>query len=102
MRKNSLLLLAIFIASSTSLAQENRRTKQGHTNQNKFKQLKDELATPNSQRTASGAPGVNYTQQKVDYMMDIILDDENQTITGKETIVYHNNSKDKLAYLWVQ
>ena len=102
MRKNSLLLLAIFIASSTSLAQENRRTKQGHTNQNKFKQLKDELATPNSQRTASGAPGVNYTQQKVDYMMNIILDDENQTITGKETIVYHNNSKDKLAYLWVQ
>ena len=102
MRKNSLLLLAIFIASSTSLAQENRRTKQGHTNQNKFKQLKDELATPNSQRTASGAPGVNYTQQKVDYMMDIILDDENQTITGKETIVYHNNSKDELAYLWVQ
>jgi hypothetical protein len=102
MKKTSLLLLAIFIASSTSLAQENRRTKQGHTNQNKFKQLKDQLATPNSQRTASGAPGVNYTQQKVDYMMEIILDDENQTITGKETIVYHNNSKDELAYLWVQ
>ena len=90
------------MAGATALAQENRRTKQGHTNQNKFKQLKDELATPNSQRTASGAPGVNYTQQKVDYMMDIILDDENQTITGKETIVYHNNSKDELAYLWVQ
>ena len=102
MKKTSLLLLTIFIASSTSLAQENRITKQGHTNQNKFKQLKDQLATPNSERTASGAPGVNYTQQKVDYMMDIILDDENQTITGKETIVYHNNSKDELAYLWVQ
>ena len=102
MKKIPLLLLTIFIASATVLAQKNRRTKQGHTNQNKFKQLKDQLATPNSQRTASGAPGVNYTQQKVDYIMDIILDDENQTITGKETIVYHNNSKDELAYLWVQ
>jgi hypothetical protein len=34
--------------------------------------------------------------------MDIVLDDENKRIYGKETIVYHNNSKDELAYLWVQ
>jgi hypothetical protein len=101
MKKFTLLLLSIFFIGLSSIAQE-QITKQGHTNQNKFKQLKDELATPNSQHTASGAPGVNYTQQKVDYVMDIVLDDENQKITGKETIIYHNNSKDKLSYLWVQ
>ena len=101
MKKITLHLLTVFFIGASVFAQE-KITKQGHTNHNKFKQLKDELATPNSQRTASGAPGVNYTQQKVDYIMDIVLDDEHQKITGNETILYHNNSKDDLAYLWVQ
>ena len=76
--------------------------KPGHTNENKFKQLKDELATPNAYHTASGKPGPLYTQQKVDYTMDIILDDENQRLYGNEAIVYHNNSQDTLEYLWIQ
>ena len=101
MKKITLLLLSVFFVGTATFSQE-KITKQGHTNQNKFKQLKDELATPNSQRTASGAPGVNYTQQKVDYVMDIVLDDENEKIIGNETITYHNNSKDELEYLWVQ
>ena len=49
------------------------KTSLGHINNNKFKQLKDELATPNSFRTASGAPGRDYYQQKVDYVMKVIL-----------------------------
>jgi hypothetical protein len=104
MKNSRLFLLSIFFVGTSVFAQEKKIKQglQGHTNQNKFKQLKDELATPNSQRTASGAPGINYTQQKVDYVMDIVLDDENKRISGKETIVYHNNSKDELAYLWVQ
>ena len=101
MKKITLLLLSIFFIGTATFSQE-KITKQGHTNQNKFKQLKDELATPNSQRTASGAPGINYTQQKVDYVMNIVLDDKNEKIIGNETITYHNNSKDELAYLWVQ
>ena len=102
MKKFSLLLFSLFLMITTGFSQENNITKQGHTNQNKFRQLKQDLPTPNSQRTASGAPGVNYTQQKVDYRMDIVLDDEKQRISGSETIIYHNNSKDELAYLWVQ
>ncbi|MDG1040376.1 MAG: M1 family metallopeptidase [Polaribacter sp.] len=98
MKKISLLVLSLVFVGS-SFAQQ-RKTQQGHTNQNKFKQL--DLATPNSQRTASGAPGVRYTQQKVDYVMDIVLDDENQKISGNETITYHNNSTDNLPYLWLQ
>ena len=68
----------------------------------KFKQLKEELATPNVYRTASGAPGHEYYQQKADYNMQIVLDDAKQTITGKETITYTNNSPDVLTYLWIQ
>ncbi|WP_339881534.1 M1 family metallopeptidase [Polaribacter vadi] len=98
MKKLAFLLFS-FVFVATSYGQI---TKQGHTNQNKFRQLKQELPTPNLERTASGAPGKEYTQQKVDYTMDIILDDEKTRITGAETITYHNNSKDNLTYLWVQ
>jgi len=101
MKKIGLLVLSLVFVAASSFAQE-KKTQQGHTNQNKFKQLKDVLATPTSQRTASGAPGKKYTQQKVDYVMDIVLDDDKETITGSETITYHNNSEDELAYLWLQ
>tara|TARA_R110002126_G_scaffold291415_2_gene452257 strand:- start:33541 stop:35652 length:2112 start_codon:yes stop_codon:yes gene_type:complete len=98
MKKIGFLFFSIVFVA-TSFAQI---TKQGHTNTNKFKQLKQELPTPNLERTASGAPGSAYTQQKVDYLMDIVLDDAKTKITGSETITYHNNSKDELPYLWVQ
>ncbi|MBD3638778.1 MAG: M1 family metallopeptidase [Crocinitomicaceae bacterium] len=75
---------------------------QPNYNNNKFKQLKEELATPNVYRTASGAPGPNYYQQQADYDMKITLDDENQKITGSETITYTNNSPDQLDYIWLQ
>ena len=76
--------------------------KQGHTNQNKFRQLYNEFSTPNDYRTASGAPGTAYYQQRADYVMDIKIDDETQRLYGEETITYSNNSPDVLAYLWVQ
>ena len=34
--------------------------------------------------------------------MNITLNDQQQKITGSETIKYHNNSPDKLEYLWIQ
>jgi hypothetical protein len=69
----------------------------------KFKQLSDdELPTPNEQRTASGAPGNRYWQNRADYVIDVELDDANQRITGKETVTYKNNSPDTLTYIWLQ
>lgn len=93
MRK--LIALAVIIGAGPLFAQENY-------NYNKFKQLKEELATPTVYRTASGAPGHKYYQQKASYNIDLTLDDEKQKITGKETITYKNNSPDKLEYLWIQ
>jgi len=69
---------------------------------NKFKQLKEEFAAPNVYRTASGAPGHQYYQQKASYVIDVVLDDEKQKLTGKEVITYKNNSPDPLSYLWIQ
>ena len=68
----------------------------------KFEQLGTMLPTPNSYRTASGAPGVDYWQQKADYKIDVTINDENQTLYGEEEITYFNNSPDVLRYLWVQ
>ncbi len=73
-----------------------------NTNKSKFKQLGQELPTPNSYRAASGAPGHEYWQQKADYVIQLELDDEKQRIYGEESITYFNNSPDELRYLWLQ
>ena len=70
--------------------------------EDKFKQLGPELATPNDQRTASGAPGNAYWQQRADYNMKIRIDDETQRLYGEEVITYFNNSPDILYYIWMQ
>ena len=101
MKKIFITSILVLVITATTFAQETERQK-GHYNTSKFKQLNEELPTPNSQHTASGAPGYEYTQQKVDYKIDLILDDDNQRIYGEETITYHNNSKDNLEYLWIQ
>jgi len=70
--------------------------------QNKFAQLGTDLPTPNIYRTASGAPGHAYYQQKANYVIDVRIDDKTQRIDGKETITYTNHSPDALSYLWIQ
>ncbi|HET9054610.1 MAG TPA: M1 family peptidase, partial [Cyclobacteriaceae bacterium] len=70
--------------------------------QGKFEQLEQALPTPNEYRTGSGAPGPRYWQQKADYVISVELHDDTQSVTGKETITYHNNSPDNLRYLWLQ
>ena len=95
---NSLLTLVFVFGLTAGWAQ----TTLENTNQNRFRQLYQELPTPNVYRTASGAPGHEYYQQKADYKMDIVLDDVNQRIYGEEEITYHNESPDALEYLWVQ
>ena len=85
----------MLLFSFFALAQEN-------TNTSKFKQLSEILPTPNVYRTASGAPGHEYYQQKADYVINVQLDEKNHVITGDETITYTNNSPDVLNYLWIQ
>ena len=93
-------VIIIFLATFfTSFAQE---TPQGHTNQNKFRQLYNELATPNVYRTASGAPGPAYYQQQADYVMELQLNDKTQQLFGDQVVTYTNNSPEALTYLWVQ
>lgn len=91
----------IVLCAASLIAQPVLSQKQGPWN-GKFEQLETDLPTPNEYRSASGAPGVKYWQQKADYVIAAELNDETQTITGTETITYYNNSPDVLRFLWLQ
>src|SRR5688572_8874657 len=90
------LLMAACLLTLTAVGQQNVKW------QGKFEQLEQLLPTPNEYRSGSGAPGPRYWQQKADYVITGELNDANQSITGSETITYHNNSPDVLRYLWLQ
>jgi len=93
MRIIAFMFLFVSIAYVGSAQQKN-------LNNNPFKQLNQELPDANRYRAASGAPGPDYWQQKVDYKIKMRLDDEKQQLFGDETITYTNNSPDQLTYLW--
>lgn len=74
----------------------------GQNWQGKFEQLDNLLPSPNSYRTASGRPGHNYWQQKVDYLIEVSLDENKLVLSGHEKVTFHNNSPHRLTYLWFQ
>lgn len=41
-----------------------------------------------------------YWQQKVNYTIDVSLDDKEKSLTAKEKIVYYNQSPDTLGFIW--
>jgi len=88
-------LIILFLIPSFLLAQTN-------TDHSPFRQLYDLLPTANNYRTATGAPGHEYYQQRADYNINVVLDDDKQKIYGEETVTYFNNSPDILTYVWVQ
>ncbi len=102
MKKILLLLTGVMACSQlTSLAQQ-APTANPYNGNKRFEQLETLLPTPNTYRTASGAPGKDYFQQRADYDIKVELDDSQRKITGTETITYYNNAPDELTYLWLQ
>ncbi len=72
------------------------------TFEDKFRQLDEVLPTPNVYRNAAGEPGHQYWQQKVDYSIDVTLNENKRRLDASEVITYQNNSPDTLKYLWIQ
>lgn len=95
------LTSALCLTASVSFAQ-NIKNNPMSNHGNKFEQLGTILPTANEYRTASGAPGGKYWQQKADYNIEAKLDEKNLMLIGKEQVTYTNNSPDKLSYLWLQ
>lgn len=100
--KKTIVLLLSFFAGVFPFVKAQNLNNAGSNHANKFEQLGTMLPGPTDYRTASGAPGVKYWQQRVDYDIKCELDEENNKLSGSETITYFNNSPDVLAYLWMQ
>ncbi len=97
------LLFSLFMlcALGTIHAQDIKNNP-GSNHGNKFEQLGTILPTANEYRTASGAPGTKYWQQRADYDIKCELDEANLKLKGSETVTYYNNSPDLLTYIWLQ
>jgi hypothetical protein len=52
-------------------------------------------------RTASGKPGPFYWQNRADYVIEVILDENNHSLKGSVSITYKNNSPEPLDFIWV-
>ncbi|MGO2365102.1 MAG: M1 family metallopeptidase [Pseudoalteromonas sp.] len=93
------VLLPIALSSNV-MASSVEQTKGSYVD--KFRQLDEALATPNVYRSAAGEPGEKYWQQKVNYDIDVKLDEKKRRLTASQTIEYKNNSPHTLKYLWLQ
>lgn len=96
------LLMIILVSCGIVVNAQNIMNNPGSNHGNKFEALGTILPTPNEYRTASGAPGSKYWQQRADYNIKCELDEANLKLTGSETITYYNNSPDVLTYIWLQ
>lgn len=97
-----LFVCIVQVLTGGFLIAQNVQNNPGSNHANKFEQLGSILPTPNEYRTASGAPGPKYWQQRCDYDIKAELDEQALKITGSETVTYYNNSPNMLTYLWLQ
>ncbi len=97
-----LIAITFLFAFTACCYAQDIKNNPGSNHGNRFEQLGTILPTPNEYRTASGAPGPKYWQQRCDYDIVCELDEPNRRLNGKETITYFNNSPDPLTYLWIQ
>ena len=87
----------VFFTSLTCLLAQDIHNNPSSNHGNKFEQLGTILPTANEYRTASGAPGTKYWQQRADYDIKATLDEKKLMLSGTETVTYFNNSPDVLS-----
>jgi hypothetical protein len=100
--KKFLIVCSLQLIACSFLIAQNTQNNPNSNHGNKFEQLGTILPTPNEYRTASGAPGPKYWQQRCDYDIKCELDEKKLKLTGSEVITYFNNSPNELTYLWLQ
>ncbi len=71
-----LIAFALLVLSFVFVQAQDIRNNPGSNHGNRFEQLGTILPTPNEYRTASGAPGPKYWQQRCDYDIVCELDEK--------------------------
>lgn len=94
-------IIAFFLVSCSAVFAQPLRNP-GSNHGNRFEQLDYLMQDPNEYRTASGAPGPKYWQQRADYEINVDINEAENLLTGSETVTYFNNSPDVLTYIWLQ
>lgn len=82
---NTLKTLFLFLITSFTVSAQELYTPRNIKN-----------AYDNGTRSYDGKPGKNYWQNRGKYDIQVSVDEKNKIVTGKETIVYTNNSPDTL------
>ncbi|WP_276965485.1 M1 family metallopeptidase [Chryseobacterium sp.] len=100
--KLKVVILSLSVFAYTGFTAQNIQNNPGSNHGNRFEQLGTILPTPNIYRTASGAPGHGYWQNRADYNITAYLDEDKRNLKGSETVTYYNNSPDDLDYIWLQ
>src|SRR6187431_365841 len=106
-RFGALLQMALLIVFSSSWGQETpaasstASTPVSKYNYNDafgpFFYTKDATAT----RSASGAPGYAYWQNRADYKLTAKLNEKTNEIIGTDIVTYTNNSNDGMSFVWM-
>lgn len=92
--KVSKLLLLAGLTSLTAFSQEVIPN-----NQPKFDDIT--YRRGNDYRSASGKPAAHYWQNSASYVIEAELDDHANTLKGRLTMTYVNNSPESLDYIWM-
>ena len=90
-----LIAISFLVASLLSFSQD----VPGYSG--KFNAIDRLLEPPSTYRTASGALGEDYWQQRADYKIKASINENTNELFGEETITYFNNSPHDLKFLWL-
>jgi hypothetical protein len=104
-RFGAILQLALFLGFATSWAQETSSTAtpapvSKYNYQDAFGPL-FYVNNGSSTRSASGAPGHEYWQNRADYKLTAKLNEKTNEIIGTGIVTYTNNSTDKMSFVWM-
>ncbi len=92
-----IFVVSIFIVTSAALAQ-----RYGRYDPHKVFDPNFDANGGTVYRSANGAPGPDYWQNRADYKINATLDTTTKSITGEVEITYTNNSPNDLFYVWLQ
>ena len=102
MKLNRIALSLLWCGSALLGHAQNNNRDTGKYDQHKVFNPLFYFGKANEYRTAAGAPGVKYWQNRADYKLNVTLDTAKHRLTGSTLITYTNNSPDALGFLWLQ